>query len=55
MIENLGGIHGFLDFEIRCRKSTGVKNSTELMTDDAVDKLFRRKIGYLELVNTEVI
>lgn len=28
MIENLGGVHGFLDFEIRCRKSTGVKSPT---------------------------
>lgn len=55
MTEHMGGVHGFLDFEIRCQKSTRVKSPMELTTDDLVDILFRRKMGYLELIEIEVV
>lgn len=55
MIENLGGIHGFLDLEIKCRKYAGVKSPTELMLEEALDKLIRSKLGYPELVTAEIL
>lgn len=55
MIENLGRVHGFLDFEIKCRRAAGVKSPTELMSDEAVDKLIRTKLGYPELVSAPIL
>lgn len=49
IIEDLGRVHGFLEFEIRCKRSTDVKSPVELMSYESVENLVRWKLGHHDL------
>lgn len=55
LIETYGGIHGFLEFEIKQRKVADVRCQTELISEEFVDKLIRKKMGIPELVYAHVV